>query len=55
MKRRRILLFFFSCCLILLSAGCWDLKDIEKLSFVRGVGIDEEEENGVKLTYQNLV
>ncbi|WP_456266248.1 MULTISPECIES: Ger(x)C family spore germination protein [unclassified Bacillus (in: firmicutes)] len=55
MRGRRMLLFFFSCCLFLFSAGCWDLKDIEKLSFVRGVGIDEEDENGVKLTYQNLV
>ncbi|WP_458109885.1 Ger(x)C family spore germination protein [Bacillus zhangzhouensis] len=55
MSRKRLLLFFLSCCLFLLSAGCWDLKDIEKLSFVRGVGIDEEEDHGVKLTYQNLV
>ncbi|MBK4213347.1 Ger(x)C family spore germination protein [Bacillus safensis] len=55
MRGRRVLLFFLSCFLFLLSAGCWDLKDIEKLSFVRGVGIDEQDENGVKLTYQNLV
>ncbi|MFN3090418.1 Ger(x)C family spore germination protein [Bacillus pumilus] len=55
MRGRRVLFIFLSCCLILLSSGCWDLKDIEKLSFVRGVGIDEEDENGVKLTYQNLV
>ncbi|MEH7652597.1 Ger(x)C family spore germination protein [Bacillus safensis] len=55
MRGRRVMLFFISCCLFLLSAGCWDLKDIEKLSFVRGVGIDEQDENGVKLTYQNLV
>ncbi|MDM5321674.1 Ger(x)C family spore germination protein [Bacillus altitudinis] len=55
MRGRRLLLFFLSCCLLLLSAGCWDLKDIEKLSFVRGVGIDKEDEDGVKLTYQNLV
>ncbi|MDG3045146.1 hypothetical protein OE903_19535 [Bacillus sp. B6(2022)] len=55
MKRRRLFLIFLSCCLLLLSTGCWDLKDIEKLSFVRGVGIDEEDDNGVKLTYQNLV
>jgi len=55
MKGRRLLLIFLSGCLLFLSAGCWDLKDIEKLSFVRGVGIDEEDDNGVKLTYQNLV
>ncbi|MFS3915086.1 Ger(x)C family spore germination protein [Bacillus australimaris] len=55
MRRHRLLLAFLSCFLLLLSAGCWDLKDIEKLSFVRGVGIDEEENQGVKLTYQNLV
>lgn len=55
MRGRHLLLLSMSCCLLLLSAGCWDLKDIEKLSFVRGVGIDEEGDNGVKLTYQNLV
>ncbi|MED1479270.1 Ger(x)C family spore germination protein [Bacillus altitudinis] len=55
MKGRRLWLTFLSCCLLILSTGCWDLKDIEKLSFVRGVGIDEEDDNGVKLTYQNLV
>ncbi|MES1034914.1 Ger(x)C family spore germination protein [Bacillus pumilus] len=55
MRGRRVLFIFLSCCLFLLSAGCWDLKDIEKLSFVRGVGIDEEDQKGVKLTYQNLV
>ncbi|MBD3859206.1 Ger(x)C family spore germination protein [Bacillus sp. 28A-2] len=55
MRGWRLWLFSMSCCLLLLSAGCWDLKDIEKLSFVRGVGIDEEDDKGVKLTYQNLV
>ncbi|MDM5299658.1 Ger(x)C family spore germination protein [Bacillus pumilus] len=55
MRRWRFLLLFLSCGLFLLSTGCWDLKDIEKLSFVRGVGIDETDDQGVKLTYQNLV
>ncbi|APT51132.1 spore gernimation protein GerA [Bacillus safensis] len=55
MRGRRVMFIFLSCCLFLLSAGCWDLKDIEKLSFVRGVGIDEQGDQGVKLTYQNLV
>ena len=49
MKGRRLWLIFLSCCLLLLSTGCWDLKDIEKLSFVRGVGIDEEDDNGCLL------
>lgn len=39
----------------LLTAGCWDIKDIETLTFVRGVGIDETDDQGVKLTYQNLI
>ncbi|MFJ5964373.1 Ger(x)C family spore germination protein [Bacillus sp. NPDC093026] len=55
MRLWRLLLFSLSCFLFLLSAGCWDIKDIEKVSFVRGVGIDETEDQGVKLTYQNLV
>ncbi|AVM25648.1 Ger(x)C family spore germination protein [Bacillus pumilus] len=55
MRGKRVLFIFLSCCLFLLSTGCWDLKNIEKLSFVRGVGIDEQENQGVKLTYQNLV
>lgn len=55
MRRWRLLLLLLSCCLFLLSAGCWDLKDIEKLSFARGVGIDKMDDQGVKLTYQNLV
>ncbi|MGZ9697778.1 Ger(x)C family spore germination protein [Bacillus safensis] len=55
MKRRRLLLSCFTCLLFLLSAGCWDIKDIETLTFVRGVGIDETDDQKVKLTYQNLV
>ncbi|MFS0654153.1 Ger(x)C family spore germination protein [Bacillus sp. 179-C3.3 HS] len=55
MSRWRLCFISLSCIFLLLSTGCWDLKDIEKLSFVRGVGIDESEDQGVKLTYQNLV
>ncbi|MED1747361.1 MULTISPECIES: Ger(x)C family spore germination protein [Bacillus] len=55
MRRRRLLLSCLSCLLFLLTAGCWDIKDIETLTFVRGVGIDETDDQGVKLTYQNLV
>ena len=55
MRRRRLLLSCLSCLLFLLTAGCWDIKDIETLTFVRGVGIDETDDQGVKLTYQNLI
>ncbi|CAI7727628.1 Ger(x)C family spore germination protein [Bacillus altitudinis] len=55
MRRRRLLLFCLSSLLFLLTAGCWDIKDIETLTFVRGVGIDETDDQGVKLTYQNLI
>lgn len=35
--------------------GCWDVKDIEKLSFARGLAIDETDDHQYKLTYQNLL
>ncbi|MGE6630279.1 Ger(x)C family spore germination protein [Bacillus sp. NPDC077027] len=52
---KRFFLLGISCLLLFLEAGCWDIKDIEKVSFVRGVGIDETDDQQVKLTYQNLV
>lgn len=35
--------------------GCWDVKNIEKLSFARGLAIDETDDHQYKLTYQNLL
>ncbi|MDP0483406.1 Ger(x)C family spore germination protein [Bacillus subtilis] len=35
--------------------GCWDVKDIEKLSFARGLAIDETDDHQYKLMYQNLL
>ncbi len=35
--------------------GCWDVKNIEKLSFARGLAIDETEDDQYKLMYQNLL
>ncbi|MCC9022416.1 Ger(x)C family spore germination protein [Bacillus nakamurai] len=40
--------------LIALS-GCWDAKEIERLSFARGLAIDETSDHQYKLTYQNLL
>ncbi|MEG7379449.1 Ger(x)C family spore germination protein [Bacillus subtilis] len=36
-------------------SGCWDVKNIEKLSFARGLAIDETDDHQYKLTYQNLL
>lgn len=38
-----------------LLCGCWDVKNIEKLSFARGLAIDETDDHQYKLTYQNLL
>ncbi|MGF7534435.1 Ger(x)C family spore germination protein [Bacillus mexicanus] len=35
--------------------GCWDVKNIEKLSFARGLAIDETDHHHYKLMYQNLL
>ncbi|MEI1423193.1 Ger(x)C family spore germination protein [Bacillus cabrialesii] len=35
--------------------GCWDVRNIEKLSFARGLAIDETDDHKYKLTYQNLL
>ncbi|PRS08640.1 Ger(x)C family spore germination protein [Bacillus atrophaeus] len=43
-------------CLVLqVLSGCWDVKEIEKLSFARGLAIDETSDHQYKLTYQNLL
>ncbi|MHA6165703.1 Ger(x)C family spore germination protein [Bacillus mojavensis] len=38
-----------------LLCGCWDVKNIEKLFFARGLAIDETDDHQYKLTYQNLL
>lgn len=41
--------------MLLALCGCWDVKDIEQLSFARGLAIDETNDHQYKLTYQNLL
>ncbi|MCM2581126.1 spore germination protein GerBC [Bacillus stercoris] len=41
--------------MLLALCGCWDVKNIEKLSFARGLAIDETDDHQYKLTYQNLL
>lgn len=40
--------------LALFAAGCWDLKEIEDLGFVTGVGVDAAPRGEVKLLVQIL-
>lgn len=42
-------------CMLQILCGCWDVKSIERLSFARGLAIDETEGHKYKLTYQNLL
>ncbi|NTU26048.1 Ger(x)C family spore germination protein [Bacillus tequilensis] len=48
----KLIAMFF---MLQILCGCWDVKSIEKLSFARGLAIDETEGQNYKLTYQNLL
>ncbi|XYJ23935.1 hypothetical protein ACSE3M_07695 [Bacillus velezensis] len=41
--------------ILMTLSGCWDAKEVEKLSFARGLAIDETSDRRYKLTYQNLL
>ncbi|MED3384485.1 MULTISPECIES: Ger(x)C family spore germination protein [Bacillus] len=41
--------------LLQVLCGCWDVRNIEKLSFARGLAIDQTDDLRYKLTYQNLL
>ncbi|WP_339246057.1 Ger(x)C family spore germination protein [Bacillus sp. FSL R5-0523] len=41
--------------MLLALCGCWDVRNVEKLSFARGLAIDQTDDLRYKLTYQNLL
>ncbi|MFP8641966.1 Ger(x)C family spore germination protein [Priestia aryabhattai] len=46
-------LFIFIICIFL--TGCWDVKDLKRLSFVSGLALDEREDKKIELIYQILL
>lgn len=48
---KRMTLSFLLICIFMLS-GCWDLKEIEEISFVIGTAIDPIDDEEIKTTYQ---
>ena len=47
---RRLLLLLLPCCL--LFAGCWDYKDLNKLSIVSGIAFDNAKDGGITVTME---
>ncbi|MGG0430728.1 Ger(x)C family spore germination protein [Priestia megaterium] len=55
MKRVFIKKVILLCLILLILSGCWDVKDLQKISFVTGLAIDELEDKKIGLTYQILL
>lgn len=51
---KRIIIFSLLLCMTLLSAGCWDIRDISNRAFVTAIGLDvaEDEPAKYKVTFE---
>lgn len=55
MRAKRVVVFLLlSLAVILLTTGCWNRKELDRLAIVAAVGIDKGEDQKIKLTVQVL-
>ncbi len=52
-KKRKLILALFLCLLLLPFGGCWDAREFDKLTFIKGIAIDPaEEKDRIKFSVQ---